>query len=249
MAGRLVKRAGGIAAPSAHIVAALHEIERELGGRESMIAALSLMPLTESQAYAFGLLADPLNKKLSLAEIAARGNLTPRDLLQLFQDAQLFKAKLRAAKAVGERLGDVVEDVLRRAAPYEEPCDGCLGTGAITPDPTAADPNPAPGPCPACRGVGRVRFDPELDRQKVALEVGGLLGKGGGGLGIQVNVMAGGNGARGAVTGAGAFDALIRATDEILFGGVEVAVPSEEVDLGEEPPVVEGEVVPPEESA
>ena len=122
------------------------------------------------------LLLDPGYDRMSLADLCEQAGLTLRDLFRAHRGATLVRAQILSTEKIAAKLPEVVEDVMRRAAPYEQACEVCLGTGSA-PGPTADAP---PVPCETCKGRGRFVVDPELDRQKLALELGDLVKKGGG---------------------------------------------------------------------
>jgi DNA-directed RNA polymerase subunit RPC12/RpoP len=160
--------------------AALVRFEGELGGREALLEILAHAPVTKDQEYALGLLADPTFAGQSLAEICRRGNIKLSELWQLLRTAVLAKAAVQSTLIVGKRLPAVVSDVMERAAPYEETCGYCEGVGQIVDAPSVDEPNPEPYQCPECKGKGLFKRVPELERQVIALKLGGLLRDGGG---------------------------------------------------------------------
>lgn len=195
------------------VVEALYEIEARLGGRHALVGMLALAPLSPDLRYVLGMLGDPAHDRLSLAEICARGNLLPGSLLEHLASAAMLAGKIQAAQRIGEGMAAVAADVMRRAVPYEDRCYRCNGVGTLPPHPTASDPNPGPEPCEICNTVGRLVYQPDLDRQKLAIEMAQLLPKS---AGIQIaNIQTGGKPASG---GEGAFEKLQQATDKILYG-------------------------------
>lgn len=225
------------------VIESLEAIERDLGGRRALIGLLVIAPLTLDLRYVLGLLGDPAHQQVSLAEICARGNILPGDLLRHLSAAALQRGKVLASQRIGDGIAAVADDIMRRAAPYEAPCNGgCAGTGTLTPDPTSAAPNPSPEPCEACRGTGKLVYSPDLERQKLAVEMAQLLPKSGGIQIAQINAPAGGSPGG----GTGPLESIQRLTDQLLYGrgepGEEPAdgelVSSSAADAGAEPPVV-----------
>ena len=140
----------------------------------------------------------------------------------------------------------VVADVMHRSKPHEVTCTDCAGVGQVTPEPTRKHPNPSPAPCESCRGAGRRLCQPDLDRQKVALELGQLLTKSGGiNLSQQTLIAAPSNG-KPVGLGPGALVALQQAVGEILTPRPRRA-PTVEVTAGPEPdPILEATLIPTE---
>lgn len=220
------------------VVKQLADLEKELGGREQVVGMLTLAPLNPDLRYVLGMLGDPRNQAKTLAEICAHGNILPGELLKHLSSAALLRGKVRAQQKIGDGIAAVAEDVMRRAAPYEGACSGgCQGTGTITPEPTKDQPNPEPEPCETCRGTGRLVYAPDLERQKLAIEMAQLLPKSGGLQILNANVQGGSR--EGA--GMGAIERLQALTDRILYGSGHASGGQEATDGSE----VEGEIVPP----
>ena len=209
------------------VVQQLQQIEADLGGRAELVGLLTLAPLTPDLKYVLGLLGDPRNSAKSLAQICALGNVLPGELLTKMAAAALLRGKVQASQIIGNGIAGVTEDLMRRAAPYEGTCSACQGVGSITPEPTTNQPNPSPAPCDTCRGGGKLVYLPDLERQRLAIEMAQLLPKGGGLQILNQNVQAGAAGSG----GGGALEKLQELTDRILYG---------------QPSAVEGEVVDPD---
>lgn len=238
------------------VVAQLALIEKDLGGRQALVGLLSLAALTPDQRYVLGLLGDPDCDGQTLAEICTLGNILPGELLSQLTVAAQRLGKVRAAQIVAAGTPAVVDDIMRRAAPYEESCPTCQGVGSITADPTPTTPNPSPAPCQICAGGGRLRYPPDLERQKLAVDLAQLLPKGGG-LNIALQQNNGLAGSGGSSTGMGLAEKLDAFMDQLLYadqppppaGTVDaVAVAAAEVEAGAAP-VVEAEEDPVRSSA
>lgn len=220
------------------VIAQLADLEQEMGGRNALVGMLVLAPLTPDLKYVLGMLGDPEHQGLSLAAICAKGGILPGDLLKHLASAALLRGKVRASQAIAKGIGAVAEDVMRRAAPYEDACHGCRGVGTITPEPGPAVPNPSPEMCETCLGTGRLMYQPDLERQKIAIEMAQLLPKGGGlNIAMQQNVASGGMGGN----QQGLTERLQAMTDKFLYGTPGGPVDGEEVpdapDVGSEPDV------------
>lgn len=199
----------------------LKKLEQDLGGRSELVALLTLAPLTPDLRYILGHLGDPQHQRMTLAEICTNGNILPGELLKQLSSAALLKGKVLASQAIGNGIAAVAKDVMRRAAPYEAPCNSCQGIGATTPDPTPAAPNPSPIPCEVCRGTGRLVYEPELDRQKLAMDLAQLLPKSSGIQIAQINTSQAGSGQ------VGTLEALQKLTDRLLYGSGTPGEPDE----------------------
>ncbi|KKK63986.1 hypothetical protein LCGC14_2988780, partial [marine sediment metagenome] len=160
-------------------VKAFDSIEAAIGGRDAVIGALAAGDLTEDQSYLFGLIADPCNDTRSLASICAKANHTLGSLLQLFKDAKLARAQIEAIAKVTDELPTVAADTMTLAKIRAEPCRPCKGKGQV-----ATDDGVLEAECDACDGKGSHTYTPSIERQKLALELGGLYRGGSGGVQI-----------------------------------------------------------------
>jgi hypothetical protein len=214
------------------VVREIQQIEADLGGRQALVGMLVLAPLNQDLEYFLGLLGDPHNEQKSLAEICALAEILPGELLHKLHASATMLGKVRTAHQVTQGLQPVVADLLRRAAPYEEACHDCMETGSVTPEPTTTNMNPSPGPCETCKGSGRLRYSPDLDRQKLVLELAQTLPKGGG-LQItnnQLNLPGGSGGG-----GLGLLDRVQQIADQALYGLPAAPVDAEVVEADEAP--------------
>ncbi len=227
MATLLAKRAK--TSPAKLVSASLALLEESLGGRDAIIAALTHAPKSRDVAYLLGIIGDPSTASKPLADLCAQGGITPGELIQAYTAGEINRAQALSQSKVGARLADVAADTMRRSLPEEQTCATCQGTGSVTPDPSKADPDPLPGPCHRCGATGRVIVEGDLEHKKLALEMGKMLQKGGGGgISLQVNQQVGVQmGSAG-----GALEKLQMATDAILYGEKDFA-----------PSIVEAEVV------
>lgn len=160
-------------------VKAFDSIEAAIGGRDAVVGALAAADLTEDQSYLFGLIADPRNDARSLASICAKANYTLGHLLQLFKEAKLARAQIEAIVQVAEGLPTIAGDLVTLAKIQEEPCQTCDGTGKAV----LGDGEVLEDPCIVCNGTGKHTHVPTVERQKLALEIGGLYHRG---TGVQI---------------------------------------------------------------
>jgi hypothetical protein len=154
--------------------AAIATVVKALGGKAGLLETLSVAADQPEVEELVSLLLDPRYETISLRRLCHMAGLTIVDLFAAYKKAMVVKAHLLAYQAITDALLPVVEDVMRRAAPYTIPCYDCHGLGTVT-DPTT--PDAAPKPCDACAGQGQVLQLPDLDRQKVALELAQLVQK------------------------------------------------------------------------
>lgn len=178
---------------------ALGVLEREMGGRRSLVDALLTADLDEKQQHFLALLADPARDRDHLALICADAGMNPSALLGLFRNAAMAKAYALALVRISESLPEVVADVAAKSVDREVPCPRCKGGE-----------EPKEETCAKCGGAGRVFRESDLERQKMLFETAGLS-KRGGGITItqQVGVATGG--------AQPLFSRLVRATDEAAY--------------------------------
>lgn len=216
--------------------AAIDAFATAIGGTDELLQTLAVADGTREASTVVRLLLDPRYAGWPLRRICALAGLTVADLFIAYKKSMVIRAHLEATRVVADHLVEVVRDVMVRARPVEITCSTCQGTTAYTPEPTKKVPNPEPIPCPACRATGRLLQLPDLDRQKVALELGQLLKREG--MLIQQNnltVPAGGS-----VGAPGALEQLQQAVQEVLYPRAAPAAP----EVAPPPEVsVEGEVV------
>lgn len=164
-------------------VKAFDSIEAAIGGRDAVVEALAVSDLTDDQNYLFSLIADPRNDTRSLASICAKANYTLGHLMQLFKDAKLARAQVEAIVHVAKTLPTVTADVMTLAKITEEPCLLCKGKGTIETEPDEHG-EIRDVTCGDCKGKGTNTYTPGIDRQKLALEIGGLYTRATGGVQI-----------------------------------------------------------------
>ena len=153
---------------------AVNQLEEAIGGRPSLIQALSTSEDVEA-GYLLGLVADPRNDGKTLATLCYQANITPAQLLRTYRSAVYAKAQVLAIHEVASAAQPVTRDLMRRAQNHYRICDACHGTGVE---------------CKRCGGSGEILVDASLDHQRIALDLLGLLPKGGGPNVTQVNQFA-----------------------------------------------------------
>lgn len=210
-------------------------LERELGGRQELVRALTFARQSKDVRYLLGMLGDPENASRSLADICHSGQILPGEIIAALTSGTELRSQLLAKTAIARRLPDVVTEVMQKAAEYEDDCTECMGTGKRTADPSEHDPNPKPEDCVTCQATGRLRFPADGKCRDLALEMGGLTGNGAPGVNVTTNVQVN------AVTAGSyeGFERLQEAMDQVLYGAT--AVP--------QPAAVDAEILRPEEPA
>lgn len=185
--------------PSRPVQDALKVFEGEVGGRAALVAHLAHAAEEDNgTAYLVGMIADPRNDEKSLGTICEIAGISFPRLITLFKNAGFARAQLGAFQRVWDLLPEVAGDVMTRSVVHWVTCPTCLGdkfTERVIParekrDRKTKEVVTVPEQrireeCGSCRGRGEVEREPDRERQKIALEIGGLVQRG---AGVQVNV-------------------------------------------------------------
>jgi hypothetical protein len=163
---------------------AVDAVIKALGGKGQILDTLAIAADAPEVEKVVALLLDPRYDGFSLRRLCQLAGLTVVDLFAAYKKAMVVQAHLLAYQTISARILPVVEDVMRRAAPYEIPCDECGGSAQVAVD--AADGSRQTVSCKVCAGQGKLVQLPDLDRQKLALELAQLVQKSAG-ISIQQN--------------------------------------------------------------
>jgi hypothetical protein len=183
-------------------VEAIEVFAKAVGGRAQLADTLAVAGTGTAADRITSMLLDPRYAAWGLPRICATAGITVADLFAAYRKALVARAHIQATHIIASRLPPIVDDVMTRAAPQASVCPTCAGAAAA-------------GSCPTCGGTGRVMSTPDLDRQKLALELGQLLEKKGGLIVQQNNTVA----ALGSSAAPGALEQLQQAVGDLLFGG------------------------------
>jgi hypothetical protein len=174
-----------------------------VGGRTKLLQTLAVADSDTCSDKVVNCLLDPAYASWSLRRLCAYAGLTVADLFASYKKALFVQAHIDAAQRITQELPAIVADVMRRALPLPEPCPRCYG----------APTTPGTSDCPACRGVGTVLVAPDLDRQKLALELGRLIERKAGVM-VQQNQI---NANQALSTGPGSLEQLQQAVGDLLY--------------------------------
>lgn len=161
---------------------AIDAIETAVGGRAAVVAALTLAPETDDLAYVIRLIADPSQDTRDLSAICRAGGVKIGEIIHALKQGLYARMLIQTTATITSHSPAVVEDIMVRAQQHYIDCPTCRGTLLIY-DRSQADPRNAPKiPCDACENpdgipTGKVLVYPDLDRQKVALDLANLLPK------------------------------------------------------------------------
>lgn len=206
--------------------AAFDTVIKALGGKAKLLDTLAVASDAPEVEQIISLLLDPRYDGFSLRRLCTLAGITVVDLFAAYKKAMIVQAHLVAYQAISDGILPVVVDVMKRAAPYEIPCEACSGTGEI-----AAGDGAAAVSCQVCAGHKKVLVLPDLDRQKLALELAQLVQKSAG-FSIQQNTVV--QPPADPLEGRGTLIELQHAVRQMLSGPRQ--------------PIVEAETVPPAEA-
>jgi hypothetical protein len=209
---------------------AIEVFAKALGGRDKLADTLAVAGSGPDVERITTLLLDPRYGRWSLSRLCQTVGLTVADLFVAYRKAAVARAHIEATHIIAAKLPPIVDDVMTRASPQRRLCGTCMGASLD-----------GEGPCRVCDSTGYVQTEPELDRQKLALELGQLLEKKGG-LIVQQNNLA--QTTLGA-TAPGSLEHLQQAVGELLFGGrrrdVDIEPSTPPADLPPDEEIVEEE--------
>lgn len=191
---------------------AINTFVQVVGGRQAFIDVLSVADAAPEAESVVNLLLDPRYAGYSIRRLCFITGITVADLFAAYRKACIARAHIRAAHVIAEKLPPIVEDVMSRATPTRVKCPACQGAGQKSRTITGEVRQVT---CGLCAGKGWTRSQPDLDRQKLALELGQLTEKKAG-LIVQQNQMAV-SAATLARTGVGSLESLQQAVGELLF--------------------------------
>ena len=186
---------------------ALDALETAMGGRATLVDVVLHAPTHTGLDRVVALLADPRNDARALSLLCREASISVGELLEAYKQGRLARAQVHAIDLVATHLPAVVEDLLLRAQPHTVDCGKCHGTGTMTGE------DAPPAPCDACAATGKRTILPDLDRQKVALDLAQMSPKGKGPV-VVVNQHA----APSMDASPEGFDILLQMADRVLHG-------------------------------
>lgn len=171
--------------PQRDVDQALASLEKALGGRSQILSTLVQADLTDDEQLICDLLADPQNDNRSLAKVCGIAHYSLSRLLDLFKKAKGAEAYIKSVNRVYEKLPDIAGDIAERSVPQKARCGDCRGIGLVKRVDVDDDGKPKfsedgkrvwiEEQCWPCEGTGQITILPDLERQKLALQIGGLI--------------------------------------------------------------------------
>ena len=156
---------------------ALRELEAGIG-REKMVELLyhNAEPTPEEETF-LNHLADPRYATRPIERICQDTEFTVGKLLAFLRKSYAAKSIFQAFDQIYDKLPLTAKDVMERSIPHKRLCKGCWGQGKIDTkggeDGESAQIEPVR--CRECNGEGWIEVVPEIERQKLALQIGGVL--------------------------------------------------------------------------
>ncbi len=199
------------------IAAAANQIEKDLGGRAAIVAALAVTDLTPEISLIVGFLGDPQYDTTPLADLCQQAGIAPAEVLAAYKAAVVGRAQLLSLATVAAEGPKVVAALTKRAQDHTVPCLECRGTGKtkrLRKDPKTKVEQEVDEICVPCSGLGTVLRHADPAAQDRVLDLLGLLPKGSGSsLAIGVNIQ---QGSTGSAFGGGSLEQLQDAVSTIL---------------------------------
>jgi hypothetical protein len=155
--------------------------EAQLGGREALVEILSQADSSPDIQDLLAWLGNPDFRNDSLASICRMANLTAGDVFLAYERALQTRARVLARIPIAQKLPDVAADTMKKALLHQVKCPECYGRGKVQHKLKQKDGSEIleVRDCFPCNGVGKVDREPELDQQKLALELGEFCQKAG----------------------------------------------------------------------
>lgn len=160
------------------------QVERDLGGRDVILAELLRAPkLDPAVRQLVELLYDPRFDKQPLPLLCERVGITPGDLFAAFRDATIATAHIHAVRLIASHFPNVVTALVESATNHQETCPSCKGAKTVRvlkpkKDRRVGEDKYDLEPCTNCGETGQVTVRADPDQQERILEVMGLLKKG-----------------------------------------------------------------------
>lgn len=171
---QLVKRTAAEVTSPTKAKNVLDAFESEIGGREALCDNLSLLSLDKKQQNLLFLLCDPKLEAQPLSSIARVAGVSATSIMEMFTEAAKTRSQAISFGKLARSTPNVIQDILSKSVDSTIDCPECLGLKIEG------------IPCPKCRDRGQIVRESDIDRQKLALEMAGILKKGPG-VAVQVN--------------------------------------------------------------
>lgn len=156
-----------------------------LTDREVLLAQLAHFVLTDRQKLLVqALLASKEKPDLDIHQLLLGIPMSALEFLNILREARMAFSNYQTQEIIDKHRPKVVESAMKAAQTKKRKCSACAGTGKIT-TPAVAEVGkeikpPAAVECFSCHGDGKITVLPDHERAITALEIAGVLKKGGG---------------------------------------------------------------------
>lgn len=148
-----------------------HAIEAACGGRAGLADLLSAVSGADQRLERFRQELSQTPSARSILTVAEQYKIGGVELVRAVCEAIKAPGQLEIANKVREHLAEVVEQTLLDAKRVWEICPACAGDG------TVLSGDEVELQCKRCRGAGKVANPTNMESRKLALELGGLIGR------------------------------------------------------------------------
>jgi len=177
---------------------ALRKLERALGGRAAIAAALHLAEdITASEKAVAEAIANPRNARRSLRRLIADTDpdMTFAKVLKMFAKGRTAETYAKTINNIHRGLPAAADHLMKTSVPYPQQCPACHGKKKVAEGGSVkcedcrgagcgvcrgAGSFRAMVPCLQCAGTGELLREPDTDRMRLAFQVSGMLQQGGG---------------------------------------------------------------------
>jgi hypothetical protein len=159
---------------------AIKTFETQLGGREALVEILSQADSTPEITDLLGWLGNPDFAHESLATICRMANLTAGDVFLAYERALQTRARVLARIPIAKQLPDDADKAMQNALVHQIKCEDCRGRGKVERKLKRGENEVYEVvDCYPCEGTGKIDVEPDIDQQKLALELGEFCQKSG----------------------------------------------------------------------
>lgn len=157
--------------------------------KELLLSQLSHFVLSERQELLVAaLLKHRANPDIPVRELLLEIPMSALEFMNILREVRTAFSDFKTKDIIDKHRPNVVEAVMKGALPKTNVCMECDGEGKIK---VGAEEKEREVKCKSCFGTGKITKEPEHERQVTALEVAGILKKGGPAVSVNVNNSAG----------------------------------------------------------
>ena len=197
-------------------------VKLALTDREVLLAQLSHFVLTDRQKLLVQALLTSKDKPdLDIHQLLLSIPMSALEFINILREARMAFSNFQTQEIIDKHRPKVVESAMKAAQTKKRKCSACAGTGKIiTPAVVKVGEEikpPGEMECFQCQGEGKITVLPEHERAITALEISGVLKKGGG-VAVVVNNSNNGD------AGWRSSPDFRKETDKLMYGAAESSV-------------------------